>query len=88
MTSNELLLAFVVVYIVGAVWALQRWGRKPKTVAKKPSFHDQVMDELNRFNEAIERGAKRQAGQASAAANFIDNESHTISPSVLGSDQP
>lgn len=74
--------------IVVAAGTVKRLRRKRTTLVKRSAFHDQVMDELKRFDDAIERSGKRQANQAIGAADLTAEQSHTIPPSFLGADTP
>ena len=69
-TSHAVFMSIFIAYLVVAWWALLRSGRKRTSKQQKPSFHDQVMYELKKFDAAVERGAKRREEQALAAANL------------------
>ena len=67
-----LIVAVVVVGVLGVMQAVQERRRKHGAAAKKPkpTFYDQVMEEMTQFDEAIERGLKRSADRALAAADL------------------
>jgi hypothetical protein len=72
--------------IAVAAEVLKQLRRKPTTVGNRSGFHDQVMDELKRFDEAIERSAKRRTDEA-IGASLPDENSHTIPPSTVSTDR-
>lgn len=71
-TIRLLIVAVVIVGVLGALQAVQEKRRKQGAVEKKtkPSFYDQVMQEMTQFDEAIQRGLKRSAERALAGADL------------------
>lgn len=89
-TSNtRFVVGVILIACIGvAAGVLKQVRRKPTTAGKRSAFRDQVMDELKRFDEAIERSAKRHTDQAIAAANLPAEKPHTIPPAILGTNRP
>ena len=84
---RELFVAGVIlalVVVARAAWQ-RRHTRGPRK--KEPTFHDQVMNEMLRFNEAVER-MKRSADQAMAPIDLTAEESRSIPESAIGIEQP
>lgn len=71
-TIRLLIVAVVIVGVVGALQAVQERRRKQGAAGKKPkaTFYDQVMQEMTQFDEAVQRGLKRSAERALAAADL------------------
>jgi len=76
-TSNEQLIAFAVVLIAVTAWAVQQFRRRRSVVLQKSAVSDQVVSELSRIADALERIANRPADQAIAAASSRQTEDST-----------
>jgi hypothetical protein len=79
-TIRLVIAAVVVVGVVGALQAVRERRRKHGAARKKPkpTFYDQVMQEMTQFDEAVERGLKRSAERALAAADLTAEVWHEV----------
>jgi len=76
-TSNEQLIAVAVVLIAVTAWAVQQFRRRRSVVLQKSAVSDQVVSELSRIADALERIANRPADQVIAAASSRQTEDST-----------
>lgn len=83
-TGSEQLLGIVVLVIVATVWALQQFRRRRSIVIQRSAVSDQVVYELSRIADALDRIANRPADQAIAAATFKPDDSRAMPFSMFG----
>src|SRR5207245_3998111 len=84
-TSNEQLIAVAVVLIAVTAWAVQQFRRRRSVVLQRSAVSDQVVSELSRIADALERIANRPADQVIAAASSRQTEDPgRISLSMFG----
>ena len=76
-TSNEQLIASAVVLIAVTAWAVQQFRRRRSVVLQRSAVSDQVVSELSRIADALERIANRPADQVIAAASSRQTEDST-----------
>ena len=76
-TSNEQLIAVAVVLIAVTAWAVQQFRRRRTVVLQRSAVSDQVVSELSRIADALERIANRPADQVIAAASSKQTEDST-----------
>ncbi len=76
-TSNEQLIAVAVVLIAVTAWAVQQFRRRRSVVLQRSAVSDQVVSELSRIADALERIANRPADQVIAAASSRQTEDST-----------
>jgi type II secretory pathway pseudopilin PulG len=86
-TSREELLAIVVLAIVATAWAVQLFRRRRTVVVQRSAVSDQMLYELARIADALERIANHPADQVIAAANRRAEESRN-SLSIFGRERP
>jgi len=79
-TIRLVIAAVVVVGVVGALQAVHERRRKHGAAGKKPkpTFYDQVMQEMTQFDEAVERGLKRSTERALAEADLTAEVWHEV----------
>lgn len=76
-TSHEQLIAVAVVLIAATAWAVQQFRRRRSVVLQRSAVSDQVVSELSRIADALERIANRPADQVIAAASSKQTEDST-----------
>ena len=87
-TSQEQLLAIVVLAIALTTWAVQLFRRRRSVVVQRSAVSDQMLYELTRIADALERIANHPADQVIAAANRRAEESRGNSLSIFGRERP
>ncbi len=68
-TSHEQFLAILVLVVAATAWAVQQFRRRRSVVLQRSSVSDQVVYELSRIADALERIANRPADQVIADAS-------------------
>jgi hypothetical protein len=76
-TSHEELLAIIFMVVVATAWAVQQFRRRRSIVLQRSVVSDQVVYELSRIADALDRIANRPADQAIAAASSRQTEEST-----------
>jgi len=74
-TGREELLAIVVLVIAATAWALQQFRRRRSIVLQRSAVSDQVVYELSRIADALDRIANRPVDQVIAASSRETEES-------------
>lgn len=69
-TGYEQLVTGVIVLIMLTAWAVQQFRRKRTVAVQRSAVSDQVVYELSRIADALERIANRPADEAIAAASL------------------
>ena len=69
-TGYEQLITGAIVVIVLTAWAVQQFRRKRTVVVQRSVVSDQVVYELSRIADALDRIANRPADEAIAAASL------------------
>jgi hypothetical protein len=90
-TGNEQLVAIGVVVAIVMAWTVLQFRRKRTVVVQRSAVSDQLLYEMSRIADSLERIANRPADQAIAAANRRAEESRTVplsSLSLFGKDRP
>lgn len=83
LTSHEQLLLIVILVIAATAWAVQQFRRRRSIVIQRSAVSDQVVYELSRIADALDRIANRPVDQAIAAASQRD-DSRTMPFSMFG----
>ena len=84
-TGNEQFLAVVILVIAATAWAVQQFRRRRAVVVQRSAVSDQVVYELSRIADALERIANRPADQyITAAPDRQTEEPGRISLSMFG----
>lgn len=84
-TGNEQFLAVVILVIAATAWAVQQFRRRRAVVVQRSAVSDQVVFELSRVADALERIANRPADQyITAASDRQTEEPGRISLSMFG----
>jgi len=76
-TSNEQFLAITVLVVAATAWAVQQFRRRRSVVVQRSAVSDQIVCELSRIADALERIANRPADQVIAAASNRQAEEST-----------
>ncbi len=76
-TSNEQFLAIIVLVVAATAWAVQQFRRRRSVVVQRSAVSDQIVCELSRIADALERIANRPADQVIAAASSRQTEEST-----------
>jgi hypothetical protein len=87
-TNHEQLLAILVLAVIATAWAVQLFRRRRSVVVQKSAVSDQMIYELSRIADALERIANHPADQVIAAANSRVEESRGNSLSIFGRERP
>jgi hypothetical protein len=87
-TSQEQFLAFSLVAILATVWAVQQFRRRRTVVLQRSAVSDQMLCELARIADALDRIANRPADLLIAAANRRAEESRGNPLSIFGRERP
>ncbi len=76
-TSHEQFLAIIVLAVAATAWAVQQFRRRRTVVVQRSAVSDQVVYELSRIADALDRIANRPADQVIAAASNRQTEEST-----------
>jgi hypothetical protein len=76
-TSHEQLLAILVMVAVVTAWAVQQFRRRRSIVLQRSVVSDQLVYELSRIADALDRISNRPADQIIAAASGRQTEEST-----------
>ncbi len=76
-TSHEELLAIIVMVVVATAWAVQQFRRRRSIVLQRSVVSDQLVYELSRIADALDRISNRPADQVIAAASSRQAEEST-----------
>src|SRR5712691_531429 len=76
-TSHEQFLAILVLVVAATAWAVQQFRRRRSVVVQRSAVSDQVVNELSRIADALERIANHPADQLIAAASNRQTEEST-----------
>ncbi len=76
-TSHEQFLAILVLAVAATAWAVQQFRRRRTVVVQRSAVSDQVVYELSRIADALDRIANRPADQVIAAASNKQTEEST-----------
>jgi type II secretory pathway pseudopilin PulG len=88
-TSREELVAIVVIAVLATAWAVQLFRRKRTVVVQRSTVSDQMIYELSRIADALDRIANRPADEAIAAASRRLTEKPPANPlSIFGRERP
>jgi hypothetical protein len=68
-TSHEELLAILAITVVATAWAVQLFRRRRSVVVQRSTVSDQVVYELSRIADALDRIANSPADHVIAAAS-------------------
>jgi hypothetical protein len=87
-TNHEQLWAILVVAVLVTAWAVQLVRRRRSVVVQRSAVTDQILCELSRIADALDRIANRPADQVIAAANKRAEEARGGPLSILGRERP
>lgn len=76
-SGREELLTIVVLVMVATAWAVQQFRRRRSIVLQRSAVSDQVVYELSRIADALDRIANRPADQVIAAASSRQSDEPT-----------
>lgn len=76
-SGREELLAIVVLVVLATAWAVQQFRRRRSIVLQRSAVSDQVVYELSRIADALDRISNRPADQVIAAASNHQTEEST-----------
>ncbi len=76
-TANEQFLAILVFVAAVTAWAVQQFRRRRSVVVQRSVVSDQLVYELSRIADALDRIANRPADQVIAAASTRQTEEST-----------
>jgi len=74
-TGREELLAIVVLVVAATAWAVQQFRRRRAVVLQRSVVSDQIVYELSRIADALDRMSNRPVDQYIAAPNRETDES-------------
>jgi hypothetical protein len=84
LTSREQLLLIVILVIAATAWAVQQFRRRRSIVIQRSAVSDQVVYELSRIADALDRIANRPVDQAISSASYQADEPRTMPFSMFG----
>jgi hypothetical protein len=87
-TSFEQFIAILAVVIVATGWAVQQFRRRRTVVLHRSVVTDQLVIELARIADALDRIANRPADELIAAAGKRAQESRGFPLSMFGRERP
>jgi hypothetical protein len=87
-TNQEQLLAILVLAVVATAWAVQQFRRRRSVVVQRSAVSDQMLYELARIADALDRIANHPADQLIASASRRAEEARGNSLSIFGRDRP
>ena len=87
-SGREELLAIVVLAVAATAWAVQQFRRRRAVVVQRSAVSDQLLYELSRIADALDRIANHPADQVIAAASKKVEESRGIPLSIFGRERP
>jgi len=76
-TSHEQLLGIVMLVVAATAWAVQQFRRRRSVVVQRSAVSDQMLYELSRIADALDRIANRPADQVIAAASSRQTDEST-----------
>ena len=76
-TSSEEFLAIVVLVVAATAWAVQQFRRRRAVVLQRSAVSDQIVYELSRIADALDRISNRPADQLISAASSRQPEEST-----------
>ncbi len=74
-TSHEQLLAIILLAVAATAWAVQQFRRRRAVVLQRSAVSDQMLYELARIADALDRISNRPVDQYIAASNTETEES-------------
>ena len=74
-TSHEQLLAIILLAIAATAWAVQQFRRRRAVVLQRSAVSDQIVYELSRIADALDRISSRPVDHYIAAPNREEDES-------------
>ena len=87
-TSQEQLLAILALAVVATAWGVQLFRRRRSVVVQRSAVSDQLVYELSRIADALDRIANHPADQVISAATRRAEESRGNSLSLFGREGP
>jgi hypothetical protein len=75
LTSEEKFLTILVLVVAATAWAVQQFRRRRSVVVQRSAVSDQMVYELSRIADALDRIANRPVDQLIAAASSRPEES-------------
>jgi hypothetical protein len=88
-TSREELLVIVVIAVLATAWAVRLFLRRRTVAVQRSAVSDQMINELSRIADALERISNRPADEAIAAASRRLTEKSPGNPlSIFGRERP
>ena len=88
-TSREELLAIVAFAVLATAWAVRLFLRRRTVAVQRSAVSDQMIYELSRIADALERIANRPADEAIAAVSRRLTEKSPANPlSIFGRERP
>jgi len=83
-TSNEQFLAIVFFLVVATTWGVLQFRRRRAIVLQRSVVSDQLVYELSRIADALDRLATRPMDQTIPAPGFKEETSRTMPFSMFG----
>jgi hypothetical protein len=83
-TGHEQFWASIIVVIAATAWLVLQFRRRRSIVIQRSAVSDQVVYELSRIADALDRIANRPIDQAISNANYQADESRAMPFSMFG----
>src|SRR5262249_19310511 len=87
-TGYEQFLTILLVVVIATAWAVQQFRRKRMVFLQRSPLSDQLLIELARIADALDRIADRPADHMIASVNSRAEESRAIPLSMFGRERP
>jgi hypothetical protein len=84
LTINEQILAIVFLAVAATTWGVLQFRRRRSIVLQRSVVSDQVVYELSRIADALDRLATRPLDQTIPPSNFKEETSRTMPFSMFG----
>ena len=87
-TRTEEFVAIAAVIAVATAWAVMQFRRRRVVILHRSAVSDQMLYELSRIADALDRIANRPVDHAFSETNLRPEESRTIPLSMFGRERP
>ena len=87
-TTQEQFIAVAILAVIFTAWIVQQFRRRRVVIVHRSAVSDQLLYELSRVADSLERIANRPADQVIAAANLKTEENRAIPYSIFGRERP
>lgn len=87
-TRTEQFVAIAAIVAIASAWAVMQFRRRRVVILQRSAVSDQLLYELSRIADALDRIANRPVDQSFSEANLRPEDSRTIPLSMFGRERP